>query len=252
MNRKTPLLLGKRVVSPLQQSVGLLTNMMISVAADEQPWVFMIQEIRSCWADVFISGAPQCPLSEEWFQMHDIIGNASFDALFIQFYNNPGCQATDTGFNFDDWVTYIGTTEQSQHAQLFIGLPGSEASAWQGYIGPNDAQDLICKYKSHASFGGVSIWEAKAAFENTACGKNFVDYCSDALALDGCGPHTCFPTSTSSTSTSTTSTSTSTSSTSTTTTTTSTTSTTTSTTSTTSSTHLEHDFLDHLEHHIRL
>lgn len=77
-----------------------------------------------------ITGAPQCPLPEP--NMGDIISNAQFDYLWVQFYNNndyapdpcslglPG----DAPFNYNNWTSFLETTP-SKNAKLFVGVPVS-------------------------------------------------------------------------------------------------------------------------------
>ncbi|KAK0729755.1 glycoside hydrolase superfamily, partial [Lasiosphaeris hirsuta] len=114
-----------------------------------------------------VTAAPECPLSEEYFKMKTIIDESAFDLLFVQFYNNPGCDATTSNFNFDAWVTYLAGTPSSG-AKIFIGLPGDDTteSAGSGYLSTAAAAAIIEEYKNKPSFGGVSLWDVLTASNN--------------------------------------------------------------------------------------
>ncbi|KAL0779178.1 hypothetical protein CaCOL14_003662 [Colletotrichum acutatum] len=153
--------------------------------ADQKPWIKMVEKLRSCGI-YHISAAPQCPTSDTWFQLKELIYNAQFDSLFIQFYNNPGCQITDTP-NYDDWETVISQTSKSKDAKLYIGVLASVESGWNGYAPPSTIKDLICKYQSKPHFGGVSIWDATRGAINQINGQSFHEAIADALKY-GCNP----------------------------------------------------------------
>ncbi|EXF85569.1 endochitinase [Colletotrichum fioriniae PJ7] len=152
---------------------------------DQKPWIKMVEKLRSCGI-YHISAAPQCPTSDNWFQLKELIYNAQFDSLFIQFYNNPGCQITDTP-NYDDWETVISQTSKSKDAKLYIGVLASVESGWNGYAPPSTIKDLICKYQSKPHFGGVSIWDATRGAVNQINGQSFHEAIADALKY-GCNP----------------------------------------------------------------
>ncbi|OHE96642.1 endochitinase [Colletotrichum orchidophilum] len=152
---------------------------------DQKPWIKMVETLRSCGI-YHISAAPQCPTSDTWFQLKELIYNAKFDSLFIQFYNNPGCEVTDTP-NYDDWETVISQTSKSQDAKLYIGVLASADSGWSGYAPPSAIKELICKYQSKPHFGGVSIWDATRGAINQIDGQSFQEAIADGLKY-GCNP----------------------------------------------------------------
>lgn len=129
-----------------------------------------------------ITAAPQCPLSDDYFQMKGILEGAKFDKIWIQFYNNDGCDATDaTTFNYAAWETYLkGTINKA--AELFVGLPATAGAS--GYISPAEAKSMICKYRSSSMFKGVMLWDAYTASQNVEAGQNY--YESIHSALNGC------------------------------------------------------------------
>jgi len=151
-----------------------------------QYYANMISTLRSNFASdptntYFITGAPQCPLPEP--NMGIIIGNATFDYLWPQFYNNNNytfpCALPFNGnaaFNYDQWVTFTAGTP-SANAELFIGLPAAPLAADGGpegetyYITPAQLATLVGEYESHDRFGGIMMWSAGF---------------SDSNVIDGC------------------------------------------------------------------
>ncbi|KAK1573834.1 glycoside hydrolase superfamily [Colletotrichum navitas] len=152
---------------------------------DQKPWIKMVETLRSVGI-YHISAAPQCPTSDTWFQLKELIYNAQFDSLFIQFYNNPGCQVSDTP-NYDDWETVISQTSKSKDAKLFLGVLAHPDAGWNGYAPPSRIKELICNYKSKPHFGGVSIWDATRGVMNQVNDQAFHEAIADALQY-GCDP----------------------------------------------------------------
>lgn len=153
--------------------------------ADQGPWNTLVTSLRSKYAaaegegDFLITAAPQCPFSDSGFQMGDIISTSKFDALWIQFYNNPVCDAVSGGFNYDAWVSYLAGSPNA-NTPLFIGLPGSVDAADSGYVEPAALATLLATYSTHANFGGVMLWNEYWAQQNvilTSSGsQNYLGY----------------------------------------------------------------------------
>ncbi|PFH56341.1 hypothetical protein XA68_16701 [Ophiocordyceps unilateralis] len=164
----------------------------IEAMFDNEPYIAMIDKFRALDSKILITGAPQCPTNPQYFQMQGMIQKAAFDALFIQFYNNPVCDAIANNaagdqFNLDDWVRTLAQSEKSKDAKLFVGLPASPSAAGSGYIGPAEVKKLVCKHKDTKNFGGISLWDMKDAVDNVSEGKTFLRHVLDALE-SGCGP----------------------------------------------------------------
>ncbi|KAM0252685.1 hypothetical protein ACHAP5_000977 [Fusarium lateritium] len=157
------------------------------------PYIAMINRLRELRDDIIITGAPQCPTNAEYFYMSEMISQAKFDALFVQFYNNPYCDAIPDPsvsydrFNYDDWVDIIDSSESSQGAKLYVGLPASEGAAGSGYLEPEEMKDLVCRIKNKAHFGGISLWDLTRGASNIVDGKNYNEHVMDALKY-GCAP----------------------------------------------------------------
>lgn len=135
--------------------------------------------------EYIVTGAPLCPLADDWFMMKTMITEAKFDLLWIQFYNNPVCDAIPgnepgDSFNYDQWETFIATTK-SKDAKLFIGLPGSPVAAGSGYIEPEAAAALMKEYMNRTSFGGAMIWDAYYGSNRTSNNRTYYEYIRDAL-----------------------------------------------------------------------
>ncbi|KAH8709764.1 Endochitinase A [Beauveria bassiana] len=165
---------------------------------DNKPWIAMIDQFRKLSKDVFITGAPQCPTADEWFSMKEMIQKAQFDALFIQFYNNPGCDLKNANFNYKMWEDIIARSDKSKNAKLFVGIPASDAAASSGYIAPKDLEKIICSIAKKPSFGGISIWDMFKGLENVVDGKSFNEHVKDILSK--CGKQTATSTTSSTTS----------------------------------------------------
>lgn len=120
----------------------------------------------------YITAAPQCPYPDAAGQeMFD--GKVSFDALFVQFYNNYcGVQSfqpnatNQTSFNFDTWDTWAKSKSINKGVKVFVGVPAGPTAAGSGYI-PVDTLATVIKYcKQFDSFGGVMMWDASQAYAN--------------------------------------------------------------------------------------
>src|ERR1051326_13911 len=95
----------------------------------------MISTLRSNFASdphntYYITGATQCPIPEP--NMGEIISAATFDYLWVQFYNNnPTCALpfnNNAAFNYDQWVSFTAGTPSS-NAKIFIGVPAAPLAA---------------------------------------------------------------------------------------------------------------------------
>ena len=108
-------------------------------------YIFMIWKFRELFEmdpgrRYYITGAPQCVVPDA--SMGDMIFNAPFDYLFVQFYNTPTCSARgrisgyppadgrNQYFSFDAWRQWTSVeSSQSGTAKLLIGLSASVDAA---------------------------------------------------------------------------------------------------------------------------
>ncbi|KAM0333455.1 hypothetical protein ACHAQA_002117 [Verticillium albo-atrum] len=149
---------------------------------NQDPYIKMVETLRELNPAYYITAAPQCPTTDEWFQLKDLIYGARFDALFIQFYNNEGCQASDN-INYNDWLRVLSETDQSKDAQIFIGLLASP-EAGSGYVDNEKVKEIVCGFKDKSQFGGLSFWDATRGGLNIIDGKSFNEHAADALEAD--------------------------------------------------------------------
>lgn len=126
-----------------------------------------------------------------------IIGNSTFDYIWVQFYNNNnGLDNTtyescslglpgDAPFNFDQWVSFIDGTPSSD-AKLFVGVPASTLAANGGsggaiyYATPAQLATIVDGVKDNAQFGGIMMWDAGQSDANV---NNDCTYAQEAHSI---------------------------------------------------------------------
>lgn len=120
----------------------------------------------------FITAAPQCPFPDAADgEMLD--GAVSFDAIFVQFYNNfCGVQSFQAGaanqssFNYNTWDDWAKNKSKNKGVRLFVGVPAGPTAASIGYT-PVDGLAKVIEYcKGFDTFGGVMMWDAAQAYAN--------------------------------------------------------------------------------------
>lgn len=123
-----------------------------------------------------LTAAPQCPSPDK--VLNEALTTQMFDAIFIQFYNNPcsankwtaaGKQDNVDTFNYGMWHSWIAKSAKNKNLKMFLTLPASGNVAGSGYVSKDTAAkmvaDLAKKYPT--SFAGVGIWDASEAKVNT-------------------------------------------------------------------------------------
>lgn len=119
-----------------------------------------------------LTAAPQCPYPDA--ADGPMLGGAvSFDAIFVQFYNNycdmPSFtigSSTQNNFNFATWDNWAKTVSLNPNVKVFLGIPGN-TGAGAGYESGTTLQDVITYCKEYTSFGGVMIWDASQVYANS-------------------------------------------------------------------------------------
>ncbi|KAI2623169.1 putative endochitinase CHI2 [Hypoxylon sp. NC1633] len=168
----------------------------------------MISTLRSRFASdpsrhYYITGAPQCPIPEPY--MGVIVGNATFDYLWPQFYNNNNytypCALPINGnapFNYDEWVSWTAGTP-SAGAKIFLGVPAAPLAANGGpggatyYATPAQLADIVDSVKGDSRFGGVMMWSAGFSDSNVVNGCTYAQQVHNILVSGspcGSGPST--------------------------------------------------------------
>lgn len=201
----------------------------IEVNEGNQYYQYMISTLRSNFASdpsntYYITGAPQCPIPEP--NMGEIIGNATFDYLWVQFYNNNNyTHPCSLGFdgnapnNYDQWVSFIADTP-SADAKIFFGVPAAPLAANGApsgetyYITPAQLATVVSEYQSNSHFGGIMMWSAGFSDSNVNNGCTYAQEAHNILLTGSpcSGSGSTSPTSTATTTSKPTSTSTSTTS----------------------------------------
>ncbi|KAI0324745.1 glycoside hydrolase [Cubamyces sp. BRFM 1775] len=113
----------------------------------------------------YITAAPQCPYPDAYIGA--ALNEAPFDAVYVQFYNND-CGLNHPGaYNFDTWDKWAKTKSANSDVKVYIGAPGSQDSAGQGYVAVEKLADYVSDaQEKYSSFGGVMIWDASTAHTN--------------------------------------------------------------------------------------
>ncbi|KAL0382404.1 UNVERIFIED_CONTAM: Hevamine-A [Sesamum calycinum] len=90
---------------------------------------------------VYLSAAPQCPIPDR--NLDTAIKTGLFDYVWVQFYNNPGCDYR-SGVSgliaaWNQWSAYL-----PEGNQLFLGLPAAPGAA-AGYAPPDVMRIKSCR-----------------------------------------------------------------------------------------------------------
>jgi len=123
----------------------------------------------------FLSSAPQCPFSDEQMGPDGTVWNGKpisgsaitkgwMDFVNVQFYNNPGCEVTQSGFNLEKWSTALRSKQQNNEMKIVLGLPASTSAADNGYVDPDRLP--IQEFKKYVNFIGIMFWDVTAAQKN--------------------------------------------------------------------------------------
>lgn len=123
----------------------------------------LLGKLKEISPNTLLSAAPQCYTPDN--NNLEFIGGSSglLDYLFVQFYNNPPCEVGSHDFNFRYWDSIAS----SHGATWLLGLPASDGSASDGYVGDNLAGALNdIKGSNPSKFGGVMLWDIEDAWNN--------------------------------------------------------------------------------------
>jgi chitinase len=102
---------------------------------------------------IYLSAAPQCPYPDA--HLNSAIQTGLFDYVWIQFYNNPGCQYSNG--NTANLVNAWNQWTSSQAKQVFLGVPANVNAS--GFI-PSEVLNskVLPAIRGSAKYGGVMIW----------------------------------------------------------------------------------------------
>jgi len=105
---------------------------------------------------VLLSAAPQCPYPDKY--LNTAIKTGLFDYVWVQFYNNPGCQySSGSATNLLD--AWNNQWTKIQAGKVFLGLPASDQAAESGFI-PSDVlnSQILPQIRRNPKYGGVMLW----------------------------------------------------------------------------------------------
>ncbi|KIK71335.1 carbohydrate-binding module family 5 protein [Collybiopsis luxurians FD-317 M1] len=130
-----------------------------------------VTEIRSLSSGAskkyYITGAPQCVYPDA--SLGSVINAVGFDAIYVQFYNNP-CGLTvfnTTNWDFGLWDNWARTISPNPNVKVFLGAPAAPLAAGSGYQTLAAlSSDAVKMRKSFPSFGGVMLWDESQAWAN--------------------------------------------------------------------------------------
>lgn len=119
-----------------------------------------------------LTAAPQCPYPDA-ADGPMLAGAVSFDAIFVQFYNNycdmPAFtigSSTQNNFNFATWDTWAKTVSLNPNVKVLLGIPAN-TGAGAGYETGSTLQAVINYCKGYSSFGGVMMWDMSQLYANS-------------------------------------------------------------------------------------
>ncbi|TFY83732.1 hypothetical protein EWM64_g277 [Hericium alpestre] len=116
----------------------------------------------------YITAAPQCVYPDS--ALGATLNAAEFDAVYVQFYNNPcGLQNFNgaSQWDFGLWDNWARTISPNPNVKIYIGAPASSSAAGGGYQDIDTLSSIATQMrKSFPSFGGVMLWDASQAYVN--------------------------------------------------------------------------------------
>lgn len=138
----------------------------------------------------YLSGAPQCVLPDVHFT--NVLNRAWFDFIWVQFYNTPQCSAraginNQNGANRNLDISYTNWTKSASlnsNVKYYLGLVAAPQAAGDGsyFLTLAEAQRTIQRFYGTTSlFGGVMLYEATYAKNNSVCGKDQLTWHKDIL-----------------------------------------------------------------------
>ncbi|KAF8632283.1 hypothetical protein AX15_002019 [Amanita polypyramis BW_CC] len=113
----------------------------------------------------YITAAPQCPFPDA--NLGSVLNAVSFDAVYVQFYNNYCGNNNPSSFNFATWDKWAKSQSPNPNVKVYLGAPASFSAAGFGYVDAATLGNLAVSTRSqYSSFGGVMLWDASQAYAN--------------------------------------------------------------------------------------
>ncbi|KAI0761003.1 glycoside hydrolase superfamily [Trametes elegans] len=115
----------------------------------------------------YLTAAPQCPYPDAY--LGTILNQVSFDAVYVQFYNNwCGLQNFDNiwAWDFNSWDNWAKTVSVNPDVKIYIGAPASSTAAGSGYVDATTLANIALETRNdYSSFGGIMLWDASQAYD---------------------------------------------------------------------------------------
>ncbi|KAK6526952.1 hypothetical protein TWF281_010148 [Arthrobotrys megalospora] len=121
-----------------------------------------------------LTAAPQCPSPDGALDL--ALSTVAFDAIFVQFYNNP-CQTStwakgksqmkNDSFNFQLWENWARSVSANKNIKIFLGFLAGGVPGTTGYVNKNIAQQIVADSLKFKSFAGAMFWDASILGINT-------------------------------------------------------------------------------------
>lgn len=87
----------------------------------------------------YLTAAPQCVFPDKL--NGEMLDAVAFDAVFVQFYNNPSCgqenfleESTKNKFNIDVWDKWARETSPNKDVKVLLGIPGAKSVVGGGWV----------------------------------------------------------------------------------------------------------------------
>ncbi|KAK0113475.1 Chitinase 1 [Cadophora gregata] len=130
----------------------------------------MSESTKKTGKKYLLTAAPQCPFPD--LNVGPVLSSdVAFDAVFIQFYNNPFCSAKafvsgiekQLGFNFETWQNWAKQS-RNPDVKLMVGVPAAPGAAGSGFISGEKLVEVLAYCKRFSNFGGVMFWDMSQAW----------------------------------------------------------------------------------------
>ncbi|KAG1463225.1 hypothetical protein G6F55_002515 [Rhizopus delemar] len=134
----------------------------------------------------YITAAPQCVFPDANLQA--TLNSFSFDAIYVQFYNNPcGLQFFNTTqWNFGVWDNWARTSSPNPNVKVYIGAPASSSAAGSGYVSASTLLNIALDTRNNfPSFGGIMFWDVSQAYGNNKFGAFLKNGLSSGSSCNG-------------------------------------------------------------------
>ncbi|KAG8737453.1 Chitinase 1 [Ceratobasidium sp. 414] len=158
-------------------------------------YVAFVNQLRSHFTGAskkyYVTAAPQCVYPDA--ALGSVINNANFDAIYVQFYNNPcGLQTYGNAaqWNYGNWDYWAKNISPNKNVKIYIGAPAAPRAAGSGYQDIATLQKIALETRSNfPSFGGVMFWDVSQAYNNgryDKATKSFLGTCGTTFTYPAC------------------------------------------------------------------